>query len=397
MPRTTRDNRSILPIVYVIEASDNMAGDRIAAINEAMRECQSIFSEKTAEHPDEKIKIAVVKYGDTAEAVTKGFESLYEFEWEDVSAGGKSNFGNAIELLNKDILQKRKILKDESTNAYFRPIIFFLTSSPSSDEYLSKLADADKNVNYHYARKVCVAIGDNCDREMLVKITGTMEAVISASDLDTLKLMLVSSEMPEPDEIEEFLNKNTNSDLSDDFEKIVRVDEVVGSDSFALEDIFGSTISIEGFKHIVRCQCGPCEPKKANDIMFRLDKANDYLNLTNIVGLDDLFVSFLIEAKSERTIVGCDHTVFSINMVCNEKTDLAIAIKAKEDGLTISNLTSDAIYLKSKVDSGASVHLNHNDRIMISKNMLFTVKCNQTENSLDEFNDVDGWIGTDEW
>ena len=273
--------KPILPIVYVIESSDNMAGERIASINEAMRECIEVLAEAAGTRPDSKIKVAAIKYGDTAELLTDGFELLHQFDWEDIGATGQANIGAAIDLLNNELLQDGVITRDDSTNAFFRPIVLFLTSTPSTDDYLAALSNADKNVNFHYARKIGIAIGDGCDMNMLVNITGTPEAIITPYDLYALRSLFVACEMPEPDEIEEFLHKNTISQSSEEFSSIVKIDGIENKDNFYLEGSYGSSVSVMGSTDVARCQCGPCEPEAANDVMFHIDDARGYLKLTN--------------------------------------------------------------------------------------------------------------------
>ncbi len=138
MPRIAHEIiKPILPIVYVIESSDNMAGERIVALNEAMRESQEILAEVAGAHPEAKIRVAAIKYGDTAELLTDGFEFLHQFEWEDISAAGQSNIGAAIDLVNNELLQDGVITRNASTTAFFRPIVLFFAASPYGRRFRS--------------------------------------------------------------------------------------------------------------------------------------------------------------------------------------------------------------------------------------------------------------------
>lgn len=293
MPRIAHETiKPILPIVYVIEASDNMAGERIAVINEAMRECQDVLAEVAGAHPEAKIRVAAIKYGDTADLLTNGFEFLHQFDWEDISAAGQSNIGAAIDLLNNELLQDGVITRGASTTAFFRPIVLFLTASPSTDDYTAALSNADKNAIFHFSLRTGVVIGDGVDKDMLANISGNIEAVVSANDLETLKCLFVAIEMPEREEIEDFIYENTVSKLPEKFSSIVKVDGIENRDNFYLERGYGSSVSVIGSTDVARCQCGPCEPEAANDVMFHIDDAKGYLKLTNSENIDDLYVSF---------------------------------------------------------------------------------------------------------
>ena len=43
--------KKVLPIIYAIDTSGSMSGDRIATVNEAMHECEEILREKAGESP----------------------------------------------------------------------------------------------------------------------------------------------------------------------------------------------------------------------------------------------------------------------------------------------------------------------------------------------------------
>ena len=89
-----------------------MAGERIAIVNEAVRECHNLLLDAADAQPDVELKIAVVKYGDFAELLTDGFEFISQFNWTEIDACGEANLGKAIELLDKGLLQKKIIKRD---------------------------------------------------------------------------------------------------------------------------------------------------------------------------------------------------------------------------------------------------------------------------------------------
>lgn len=158
MPRIEEHGivKSILPVVFVIESSDNMAGERIAIVNEAVRECHNLLLDVADAQPDVELKIAVVKYGDFAELLTDGFEFISQFNWTEIDACGEANLGKAIELLDKGLLQKKIIKRDRNDRPCCMPLVIFFASSLSTDDYLTPLSNAEKNRNFHLARKVCV-------------------------------------------------------------------------------------------------------------------------------------------------------------------------------------------------------------------------------------------------
>lgn len=378
MPRIEEHGivKSILPVVFVIESSDNMAGERIAIVNEAVRECHNLLLDVADAQPDVELKIAVVKYGDFAELLTDGFEFISQFNWTEIDACGEANLGKAIELLDKGLLQKKIIKRDRNDRPCCMPLVIFFASSLSTDDYLTPLSNAEKNRNFHLARKVCVSIGDEADKNMLAKIAGNCEAVIRPNDLEVLKNLFVVADIQDGGMPEDF---DSQSSLPNEISSIVKVDGIENRDNFYLEGAYGSSVSIIGSTDVARCQCGPCEPEVANDVMFHIDDARGYLKLTNSENIEDLYVSFYVGAKDERTIVGCCKSIFAINSVSGDRLDSSVVFEIEETRIKISNGSSGAIYLKAIIDAGMCTHLLNNDIIQNANDNLLTVRSNKVE------------------
>lgn len=401
MPRIEEHSivKSILPIVFVIESSDNMAGERIAIVNEAVRECHNLLLDAADAQPDVELKIAVVKYGDSAELVTDGFEFISQFNWTDIDACGEANLGKSIELLDTRLLQKKIIKSDHNDRPFYKPVVIFFASSLSTDDYLTALSNAEKNKNFHLARKVCVAIGDDADKNMLAKVAGNREAVIRPDDLEILRSLFVGLDMPEvgrmPEQEENDSPCNIISKMTDELSSIVKVDGIENRDNFYLKGTYGPSVSVVGLMDVARCQCGPCEPGEASDTIFHIENSEEHLALTNSMNIEDLYVSFYINANEERTIVGCYKLFFAITSVLGDKLDEFIMFEIVENGIKVSNNSSGAIYFKAVIDYGKCTHLRNNDIIQKGNDDLFTVKRKQAEeaNEPTEVVILDGDIG----
>jgi len=382
MPRIEYETKRIFPIVLAVEASDNMAGERIVSINETVRACQSFLLDVAGDYQDVEVKIAVIKYGDSAELVTDGFESISQLDWTDIEACGKANLGKAIELMDTKLLQKKSILCDDNATSYCIPTIVFFASSPSTDDYLISLSNANNNYIFRGARKVCVAIGDAADIDTLARLSGnSKEGVIKANDLDTLKVFFNAIEMPGNGRMPEDFDSpcNMGSKLCEELASIVKVDGIETRANFWLQGVCGSSVSIIGSTDIARCQVGPCEPEDANDIMFRVENHEDYLALTNSMNIEELYVSFYIDAEETRTIVGYYGMLFAVTFVSGNEADDFIMFEIEENGIKVSNNSSGAIYFKAIIDSGMCTHLRNNDIIQKGNDDLFTVKSKKVE------------------
>lgn len=279
-------------------------------------------------------------------------------------------------------------------------MVIFFASSLSTDDYSTPLSNAEKNRIFHLTRKVCVAIGNEADKNMLAKVAGNREAVIRPDDLEILRSLFVTLDMPEvsriPEQEENDSPCNIVSKMTEELSSIVKVDGIENRGNFYLKGTNGTSISVMGSTDVARCQCGPCEPEEASDIIFHIDNGEEYLVLTNSMNIEDLYVSFYINANEERTIVGCYELFFAITSVLGDKLDEFIMFEIEEKGIKISNNSSGAIYFKAIIDYGKCTHLRDNDIIQNANGDLFTVRNNKVEEIISVMGDVeaiDGNIG----
>ncbi len=182
--------KKVLPIIYAIDTSGSMSGERIATVNEAMHECEDILREKAGESPDAEIKIGALKFSSGAQWVTKsGLVSLEDFYWNDVQAGGVTDLGAAIKELESKLSRSSFLVSD---TGFCLPVIIFMSDGGPNDDWQKALKNANANNKWFArARKIAIAIGDDADKDVLKELVGNVEAVVQANDLETLKSLIV--------------------------------------------------------------------------------------------------------------------------------------------------------------------------------------------------------------
>lgn len=182
--------KKVLPIIYAIDTSGSMYGERIATVNEAMHECEDILREKAGESPDAEIKIGAIKFSSGAQWVTKsGLVSLEDFYWNDVQAGGVTDLGAALRELDSKLSRSAFLV---SETGYCLPVIIFMSDGAPNDDWEKALKYVKENNKWFArARKIAIAIGDDADKAVLAELVGTSEAVVQANDLETLKSLIV--------------------------------------------------------------------------------------------------------------------------------------------------------------------------------------------------------------
>ena len=180
-----------LPIIYMIDTSGSMSGDRIACVNDAMRESIKVMKEQAEVSPDADIKVGVLQFSTGAKWVTNGLVDLEHFFWDDLTATGLTDFGSALKELDSK-LSKNSYLKSDI--GYAVPVIICMSDGQATDSWEKIFEDVKaKNAWFRGAKKVCIAIGDDADVDMLGRLSGNpKEGVILANDLDALKGFIVA-------------------------------------------------------------------------------------------------------------------------------------------------------------------------------------------------------------
>lgn len=179
--------RKILPVIYVLDTSGSMRGERIAALNAAMHETVEVLKDVSASNPTAEIKIGVMKFSSQAEWVTdSGLIFMDDFYWNDLAAGGLTELGEALTSLGQK-LSRNAFLSDKI--GYKAPVILFISDGRPTGEYEAALAKLQENKWFQVAAKIALAFDLN-DTEALAKVTGDPEAVIEVSDLGTLRKLI---------------------------------------------------------------------------------------------------------------------------------------------------------------------------------------------------------------
>jgi len=179
--------RRVFTIFFVIDTSGNMAGHKIAVLNHAMEEFLPELKRISMENADAQIKIAVLKFDDSTEWITKnGPEEAETFVWHSLDAGGLANFGEACKALNEK-LSTEPVPKGGRYNA---PVIFLFSASEPTDNWQDELTKLKENRCFRWAVKAAVTIGDDANKDILMEFTGTDETVLRSLDALILKKMI---------------------------------------------------------------------------------------------------------------------------------------------------------------------------------------------------------------
>lgn len=149
----------MLVVIFVIDCSRTMDGDRIGAVNAAMQEMQYKLSEFKNEYSLD-LKVAVMSFASSAKwEIT--LTPIDEVNLQTIKTRpGLTSYGAAFHELNK-VLRKEGFMKHTGKKA--PPAIMFLTDGEPNDDYHDDLNDLLKNGWFANASRSAILLGDAID------------------------------------------------------------------------------------------------------------------------------------------------------------------------------------------------------------------------------------------
>jgi len=224
--------RKTMVLFFVVDTSGSMYGDKIGALNDAIRETVPDLKELSENNADAKIKIATLQFDTHIQWLTSEPIDSENFVWNDLEAGGLTSLGAALYEL-KDKLSTKKFMKEAVGS--FAPVIILLSDGAPTDDYKTALNEIKRNNWFKHAIKVAIAIGNDADKNVLAEVVGSPEAVIDVHGKEALKKLIrfvsvTSSQVNSKssgvddttksekviDQIKEFVDTENINDIGDD-------------------------------------------------------------------------------------------------------------------------------------------------------------------------------------
>jgi len=180
--------RKTMTLIFMVDTSGSMMGSKIGEVNSAIEEVIPELRGLSDSNADARIKIAVLEFSSGARWQTaSGPIEVESFFWNDMNAGGVTDFGEACMQLN-DKLSVKEFMRE--TTGSFAPAIFLLSDGVPTDEYKRGINALWDNNWFKKAIKVAVAIGGDADKSVLEEFTGSREAVLEVHSPAMLRKMI---------------------------------------------------------------------------------------------------------------------------------------------------------------------------------------------------------------
>lgn len=164
-----------MTLFYLFDKSGSMSGTKIGQVNYAMKDIPQIIKEVAEGAPNANITVAAATFSTGIEWITPQPQTPDEFikTWRDLQAEGLSSLNEKM---------SRKAFLGDNPMGYLAPGIIILTDGEPTDDWEKPLAELQKNNWFKNAIKIAFAVGDDANKDVLAKICGTSEAVISIDD-----------------------------------------------------------------------------------------------------------------------------------------------------------------------------------------------------------------------
>lgn len=173
--------RRDLNVFYVLDTSGSMSGLPIQTLNRAMEETLNVLRNMAKHNGDANLRVAVLEFNSSPKWMQpSGPEDVEDFIWQDLTAGGMTSVGSALDELNNK-MNKNAFL--QSMMGAYLPIVIFMTDGFATDDYVSAIDRIKQNKWFNKATKIGFAIGDDPDVDMVAKVVGNSEAVIHTNEL----------------------------------------------------------------------------------------------------------------------------------------------------------------------------------------------------------------------
>ena len=184
--------RQELNVIFVIDNSGSMAGEKIGAVNNAIRDVMSIMPDIQDDTGDATIKISAMTFSDDAKWIYTEPKTVEEFKWHDIGVESATNLSSAYDELSKYLCKRENGGKMPDLGGVAPIVILMTDGMPTSPDWEDHLADLKKKGWFKVALKYAIAIEVNTDeaRDVLTKFTGNPETVLTVYTAEALRRVI---------------------------------------------------------------------------------------------------------------------------------------------------------------------------------------------------------------
>lgn len=184
--------RQELHLLFVIDNSGSMEGEKIGAVNNAIRDIVTIMPEIQEDTSDADIMISALTFSDDAKWVYNEPKKVDEFKWKDIRTEGGTNLSLTYSELAKFLCKKSSGGKMPDIGGVAPIIILMSDGMPTSFDWEDRLKELKKKGWFNVALKYALAIQIDTQEAMdvLSKFTGNPETVLKVYTAEALRQVI---------------------------------------------------------------------------------------------------------------------------------------------------------------------------------------------------------------
>ena len=181
-----------LNLLFVIDNSGSMSGEKIGAVNNAIRDVMSIMPEIQEDTSDAEIKISALIFSDDCKWVYKEPKTVTDFKWSDISTDGGTNYSKTYDELAKFLCKKENGGQMPDIGGVAPIIILMSDGMPTSPDWDKHLDLLKKKGWFKAALKYALAIQIDTQEAMdvLSRFTGNPETVLKVYTAEALRKVI---------------------------------------------------------------------------------------------------------------------------------------------------------------------------------------------------------------
>ena len=166
----------ILDFFWIADCSGSMDGEKIQTLNYAIRQTIPDMRKEADANPNATIMVRAVKFSDGAAWHAPTATPIDNFNWTDLTAGGVTAMGMALELVAMEL----KNFPAETKR--LPPVLVLLTDGQPTDDFRKGLDELMSTPWGRKAVRIAIAIGKDVDTSVLEQFTGNKELVLEAKN-----------------------------------------------------------------------------------------------------------------------------------------------------------------------------------------------------------------------
>ena len=181
-----------LNLLFVIDNSGSMEGEKIGAVNNAIRDVISIMPEIQEDTSDAEIKISALTFSENCHWVYSEPKSANEFKWKDITTEGGTDYSKAYDELAKFLCKRENGGKMPDIGGVAPIIILMSDGMPTSPDWPKHLDSLKKKGWFKVALKYALAIQIDTKEAMdvLSAFTGNPETVLKVYTAEALRKVI---------------------------------------------------------------------------------------------------------------------------------------------------------------------------------------------------------------